>query len=167
MLRRDILNLIFNKPGESLQPEHLPDPVICAPNYGEGELLLDYSTAYPFTITLQNKHTPAFLQIGKVKIGISNGYLFIASLSGTRQIDSTWQRDGLTLVLTVNPQPNGASYAKLCAIDGDGLTLATLKSTLHASADWAGTIIADNAQTTYQLQGTKPAQLQPNQISTV
>jgi len=184
MLRRDIFNLIFNKNLVTEPLVNLPDPVVCAPDYISDRqetgysrewqapflpltFLPELSTSYSFTITLQSKHTPAFLQMGKIKLGINDGYLFIADLTDHRLITTTKSQAGVKLVLAVKPQPNGVSYAKLIAMDDCGLTLATLKSTQHLTADWSGPISLHTTLTALRVEGMPSLKIEPNPKTTV
>ena len=184
MLRRDIFNLIFNKKLVTEPLVNLPDPVVCAPDYISDRqetgysrewqapflpltFLPELSTSYSFTITLQSKHTPAFLQIGKIKLGVKDGYLFIAELTDQRSITLGKTAVGFKLVLVVKPQPNGASYAKLIAMDDCGLTLSALKSTQHLTADWSGPISLQTTLTALRVEGTPLQKTEPNQKTTV
>jgi hypothetical protein len=170
MRRRDIFNLIFNRtPAESVG-DICPDPVIESPDYvfterhklysrqwhapfSEGAILQEWSLRHSFSITLETQGIPAIFELGKVKLGIDNGALFIGSLSDLRIINNSGQEKALHLVLTVSPQPDGASYAKLTVLDGYGLTLSTLKSTEHGITEWAGPIILISAFHSLSVQG--------------
>lgn len=184
MLRRDIFNLIFNKKPDNGSAAPLPNLVI-----GEREdaarlqdagyyrewtapflphtFLPEFSASYSFTLILQTQHTPAFLQLGKVKLGVDKGYLFIAGLTGKRAIELGDDDTGFKLVLTVRPQPNGFSYAKLVVIDQYGLTLATLKSTTHTPADWNGLITLHTTLNALHIEGIRSSFTEPNPITTI
>lgn len=161
MLRRDIFNLIFNKHLETVSSAVLPDPVVYTPDYVADGAPMEYS----FTITMQSKDTPAFLQIGKVKLGLNKGCLFIASLISEREIHTGGKE--LELILTVSPQPNGGSYAKLIAKDQYGLTLSTLKSTQHLTSDWSGPIDLHKNFTSSPAEGGGLIETEPNQKTTL
>lgn len=141
MLRRDIFNLLFSKniPSQPVVP--VPDPVIAAPEY----LLNDGKKMNAFTLTLSTKSDSALLTAGIVQAGLQQGFLFIGGETDHRQLSKEVLAQEIKIILTVNPQPNGASYARILAKDQSGLTLAVLKSTKYTSGDWLGEIILSKA----------------------
>lgn len=181
MRRRDIFNLVFNREMAAEPAVHMPDPVLVMPDYLDttqtrasykewqafsmpGYLLPEFSSKYPFTVTMELKGNNASLHIGvkneaeeqmeMIELGLDNGYLFIDDLTDHRAVTSP--KEKITLILTVNPQPGGASYAKLKAIDQYGLTLSTIKTTQYLSTDWSGAIIPSADLHALIVEGRQP-----------
>jgi len=178
MLRRDVFNLLFNKrqPAEIAQ---LPDPVLVTPGYLAVDQMAVYHqeweslsipsilmpgmlTQYAFTIIMGLQQMTACLEIGikddqaafkPIHLGLDHGRLFIGAIKDDRVLNNDKLEDGITLILTVNPQPNGGSYAKLKALDKNGLTLSVIKSTTCRTADWAGSLKPSPNFNTFCLHG--------------
>jgi hypothetical protein len=184
MRRRDIFNLIFNKTPAQDGGDICPDPVIETPDYvfterhklysrqwhapfPEGDILQEWSLRHSFSITLEAKGVPAIFQLGKVKLGIAHGALFMGALTDLRMVNIGRHETALHIVLTVSPQPDGASYAKLTVLDGYGLTLSTLKSTQHVITDWTGPINLMTAFHSLSVQGILSITPEPKPITTV
>jgi len=182
MLRRDIFNLIFNKNPDTGAAADLTDPIVAKPAYiATGtdviysktwsgpfvpkSLLPEWSASHAFKLTLDTKENTAAFQVGGVKIGIYVGCLFIGEVSGPRAVFETG--NGIQLVMSVTPQPNGRSFAKLMLVDEYGLTRSILKSAQQLNSDWPGTLMLHSIFIKLAVQGILSIKLTPNHHTTV
>lgn len=170
MLRRDIFNLLFNKTPVEEPIVPLPSPVLRTPDYLQHdhtlvydqqwraplipvELPMEYAASYAFTITLELAAKEVIFTISEENIGLRGGQLFINELVDPRAIDPVKLQGKISLVLTVNPQPKGASYVKLIALNQLGLTLATIKTTKYTTQAWVAPLRSFSPLSAIRIEG--------------
>lgn len=95
-----------------------------------------------FKVLNQDNLIHAGVVLGKsMRIGINGvGQIFIGEFISAKIIEPQVLIKGVRLSLKVTPLKNNVTYAKLSALDTNGLTLATLNTEYYRTADWVGEI---------------------------
>jgi len=169
MQRRDIFNLFLKGISTDGPVLIKPDPVLNLSSYFSQEETMpieqvwkgiddqdcikpEISTAYAFTLLIDLNYLclmPSVLQLGVkeatpnrgIELGCNeSGQLFIGEATDGRTLPIEKLKEGIQLVLNVNPLKNGMTHAKLKAIDQAGLTLSILKTDKLKTSDWQGEI---------------------------
>lgn len=137
--------------------------------------LLEVSTDYAFTLTIEIgstsliqtelllgvKNNPSQEGHQAISCGLNEkGSLFIGHTVDQRVLPVEMLTSGFQLVLSINPQKDGFTHAKLKIMNTSGLTLSIVKSNQFRTSDWMGNIKISSIDFNFlRLEGRKSTEI--------